>query len=260
MREKSIRSGGDDGRHKFAASTRADRRPRRRGHPEPTLGGHGTNGSIPRWFQRFWAPCAAAAMRAVTIDGIARKVKRARTSIYRRWPSKRHLVAYAVLSEMGDNPAAEPEPCARTSKRRSRPCSMRSRGPWGRRSPDWSRTWRRTPSWRRPSGRKCSLHAVSRCERHSHGPGAPRDPPGSRLTSRSTFSPALLFPRTVRARAHHSHDARHRRLRAAHRRSRTRGWPASQISLTPPLRPGGRAGGQPGSQQSRPGARVGTAE
>src|SRR5579862_1222206 len=43
--------------------------------------------------------------RAVTIDGIARKVKRARTSIYRRWPSKRHLVAYAVLSEMGDNPA-----------------------------------------------------------------------------------------------------------------------------------------------------------
>jgi len=44
---------------------------------------------------------------AVTIDGIARKVKRARTSIYRRWPSKRHLVAYAVLSEMGDNPAAD---------------------------------------------------------------------------------------------------------------------------------------------------------
>jgi AcrR family transcriptional regulator len=44
---------------------------------------------------------------AVTINGIARKVKRARTSIYRRWPSKRHLVAYAVLSEMGDNPAAD---------------------------------------------------------------------------------------------------------------------------------------------------------
>jgi len=44
---------------------------------------------------------------AVTIDGIARKVKRARTSIYRRWPSKRHLVAYAVLSEMGNNPAAD---------------------------------------------------------------------------------------------------------------------------------------------------------
>ena len=44
---------------------------------------------------------------AVTIDGIARKVKRARTSLYRRWPSKRHLVAYAVLNEMGDNPAAD---------------------------------------------------------------------------------------------------------------------------------------------------------
>lgn len=45
--------------------------------------------------------------RAVTIDGIARKVGRARTTIYRRWPSKRHLVAYAVVSEMGDNPAAD---------------------------------------------------------------------------------------------------------------------------------------------------------
>lgn len=44
---------------------------------------------------------------AVTIDGIARKVKRARTSLYRRWPSKRTLVAYAVLSEMGHNPAAD---------------------------------------------------------------------------------------------------------------------------------------------------------
>ena len=44
---------------------------------------------------------------AVTIDGIARKVKRARTSLYRRWPSKRALVAYAVVSEMGHNPAAD---------------------------------------------------------------------------------------------------------------------------------------------------------
>lgn len=45
--------------------------------------------------------------RAVTIDGIARQVGRARSSLYRRWPSKRHLVAYAVVSEMGDNPAAD---------------------------------------------------------------------------------------------------------------------------------------------------------
>jgi len=28
-----------------------------------------------------------------------------RTSLYRRWPSKRHLVAYTVISELGDNPA-----------------------------------------------------------------------------------------------------------------------------------------------------------
>jgi AcrR family transcriptional regulator len=44
---------------------------------------------------------------AVTLDGIARKIKRARTSLYRRWPSKRHLVAYTVLSEMGASPAAD---------------------------------------------------------------------------------------------------------------------------------------------------------
>ena len=45
--------------------------------------------------------------RSVTIEGIAREVRSARTSIYRRWPSKRHLVAYAVISELGDNPAPD---------------------------------------------------------------------------------------------------------------------------------------------------------
>ena len=45
--------------------------------------------------------------RSVTIGGIARGVQRARTSIYRRWPSKRHLVAYAVISELGDDPAPD---------------------------------------------------------------------------------------------------------------------------------------------------------
>jgi len=45
--------------------------------------------------------------RAVTIEGIARKVKRARSSLYRRWPSKRHLVAYAVLSELGPAPVPD---------------------------------------------------------------------------------------------------------------------------------------------------------
>ncbi len=44
---------------------------------------------------------------AVTIDGIARTVGRARTSLYRRWPSKRHLVAYAVVGELGHYPAAD---------------------------------------------------------------------------------------------------------------------------------------------------------
>jgi AcrR family transcriptional regulator len=45
--------------------------------------------------------------RAVTMDGIARSVGRARSSLYRRWPSKRHLVIYAVVSELGENPAAD---------------------------------------------------------------------------------------------------------------------------------------------------------
>ncbi len=44
--------------------------------------------------------------RSVTIEGIARRVGRARTSLYRRWPSKRHLVTYAVLTELGERPAA----------------------------------------------------------------------------------------------------------------------------------------------------------
>src|SRR5271155_64768 len=44
---------------------------------------------------------------AVTIDGIAKSIGRARSSLYRRWPSKRHLVAYAVVNELGENPAAD---------------------------------------------------------------------------------------------------------------------------------------------------------
>lgn len=30
-----------------------------------------------------------------------------RSSLYRRWPSKRHLVAYAVVGELGEHPAAD---------------------------------------------------------------------------------------------------------------------------------------------------------
>jgi AcrR family transcriptional regulator len=49
----------------------------------------------------------ASGYGSVTIDGIARSVGVARTSLYRRWPSKRHLVAYAVISELGENPAPD---------------------------------------------------------------------------------------------------------------------------------------------------------
>ena len=45
--------------------------------------------------------------RAVTMEGIAKNADRPRSSLYRRWPSKRHLVAYAVVSELGENPAAD---------------------------------------------------------------------------------------------------------------------------------------------------------
>jgi AcrR family transcriptional regulator len=45
--------------------------------------------------------------RSVTIEGIAKNVFRPRSSLYRRWRSKRHLVAYAVVSELGENPAAD---------------------------------------------------------------------------------------------------------------------------------------------------------
>ncbi len=45
--------------------------------------------------------------RAITMEGIARTIGRARASLYRRWPSKRHLVAYAVVTELGANPSPD---------------------------------------------------------------------------------------------------------------------------------------------------------
>lgn len=45
--------------------------------------------------------------RSITMEGISRKIGRARASLYRRWPSKRHLVAYAVVSELGANPSPD---------------------------------------------------------------------------------------------------------------------------------------------------------
>lgn len=45
--------------------------------------------------------------KAVTMVGIARRVKRARASIYRRWPSKPYLVADCLLSTMGASPAPD---------------------------------------------------------------------------------------------------------------------------------------------------------
>ena len=43
--------------------------------------------------------------RSITMENIARKIGRARASLYRRWPSKRHLVAYAIVTQLGANPS-----------------------------------------------------------------------------------------------------------------------------------------------------------
>jgi AcrR family transcriptional regulator len=45
--------------------------------------------------------------QSITMEGISRKIGRARASLYRRWPSKRHLVAYAVVSELGAHPSPD---------------------------------------------------------------------------------------------------------------------------------------------------------
>lgn len=45
--------------------------------------------------------------RAVTFENIARRAMCARTTLYRRWPSKRHLVAFAIVHELGLEPAPD---------------------------------------------------------------------------------------------------------------------------------------------------------
>jgi AcrR family transcriptional regulator len=45
--------------------------------------------------------------RTLSIKAIATHAGVPRTSIYRRWPSKQHLVADAVVSEMGEHPAPD---------------------------------------------------------------------------------------------------------------------------------------------------------
>lgn len=45
--------------------------------------------------------------RSITMEGISRKIGRARASLYRRWPSKPHLVAYAVVSVLGSRPSPD---------------------------------------------------------------------------------------------------------------------------------------------------------
>jgi AcrR family transcriptional regulator len=49
----------------------------------------------------------ARGYRHVTIERIARTVKRARTTLYRRWPSKRRLVAFALVSALDAQPAPD---------------------------------------------------------------------------------------------------------------------------------------------------------
>src|SRR5215469_14476126 len=94
----------------LALTRRASPRRGRPGSPTPVRKGRGRprNPRIDREVvSAVLKTLRRGGYRAVTLEGIARRVKRARTSIYRRWPSKRHLVAYSVLSEMGARPAAD---------------------------------------------------------------------------------------------------------------------------------------------------------
>jgi len=43
----------------------------------------------------------------LSIQAVAKCAHVPRSSVYRRWPSKQHLVAHAIVAEMGDNPAAD---------------------------------------------------------------------------------------------------------------------------------------------------------
>lgn len=91
-----------------ASKLRSDRHRSRTDVPEPPPLGRPRDERIDtEVVSAVLATLQAGGYQAVTIEGIARRVGRARTSIYRRWPSKRHLVAYAVVSEMGDNPAPD---------------------------------------------------------------------------------------------------------------------------------------------------------
>lgn len=57
--------------------------------------------------RRGAVPLARCPIRLEIVDGIARTVRRARASIYRRWPSKPHLVAYCIVSTLGASPAPD---------------------------------------------------------------------------------------------------------------------------------------------------------
>lgn len=45
--------------------------------------------------------------QSITMEGVARQTARARASLYRRWPSKRHLVAYAIVTTLGADPSPD---------------------------------------------------------------------------------------------------------------------------------------------------------
>src|SRR5215469_14766738 len=94
----------------LALTRRASSRRGRPGSPTPVRKGRGRPRN-PRIDREVVSAVLKAlrrgGYRAVTLESIARRVKRARTSLYRRWPSKRHLVAYCVLSEMGARPGAD---------------------------------------------------------------------------------------------------------------------------------------------------------
>jgi AcrR family transcriptional regulator len=87
----------------------------------------------------------------ISIDGIARRVGRARTSVYRRWPSKRQSWRTPLSAKWVAARRRTPARCADLTAavgtlRRARSADRSDRG-----SPGWWHTWRTTPNWRRSS-------------------------------------------------------------------------------------------------------------
>jgi AcrR family transcriptional regulator len=166
--------------------------------------------------------------RAVTMVGIARRVKRARASIYRRWPSKPHLVADCILTTMGASPAPDTGVLRKDLRAAQGPTRRRRYPAAGVLGTSQARTAGsgrghgtrpRTRAGRATPG-ACSATQVD-ARRAGQGPDSRRSTRGSGLRTGTRFpGRAFVFPGAVWTRAVRSaQDARRRGLRSEDRRA-----------------------------------------